>query len=549
MQQFLSALKALQIEDQAFVAEIQHCIAMPELAPFVHPTCMRELYDIFISLQAEQPPISLLLAETGLRQQSLLADFLTGLTDGIQAPNPPSRLKVLYGLYGKLGVDRDLLWHLLRSGAIHELRIATLKKVKQVYAVNIRAIADYWMNLPWQLYYINEGKTIGAEILLMLYPTSIADETPLLLSRYILEAMPALIRKFDGLNDFEPYDLSSELYLYKHHIDRVAEWFLVFQNHALCSDEGAKPDDPYYQMPFETIIRYVPPHIWWNNGVRFRHDEKKFHFGSPEFRFLATGGSVRKAPGLPFPFTRRMAREFVELPVLQEFDAPINLYFYLYAASLGAGDALRRLAGAYMRHRDDPEALQTELERWNPMIQKLSNPLFEAYDEEYQRMILGYVFHILRDQPLTNLTNLSFQQIVEAAEVYYTRIAERAEARLREQQITEAETQPEDAWAPHPTIKPWSDHKIFNIKELRSDKELELEGNIMGHCVASYTGYVKYFGASIWSLSGVGRKWVTIEVRNQTIVQARARFNAPPSDEHLKMIMEWARENKLTINL
>ena len=539
MQGFASAINKLQIEDNAFVAEMQHCLSLPALAPFLHPTCVEELYYIFISLQAEKPPMSLLFAGVGLVQQPLLADFLAELTAGIEVPpGQPIRLKVLYALYGKLGIDKSMLRHLLSSGAIYEIPITTLNKIKEVYAANIRAIADFWIAMKPHMEddYYDIG-AVGVEILLMLYPTSITDETPALLASYVQTAMPALIYRLDRMREFFP-EINLAIYNYRYHIDRVAEWFLVFQNHGLKSDEGAEPDDPYYQLPFETIIEYVPLHIWWNNGVQFRNDEKKFYFGSPEFRFLATGGSVRKVSGLPFPFTRRMAREFVSLPIRMEFENRTNWYLYLYAASLGAGYGLRHLVGEYMRHPDDPEALQAELGRWAPMIQKLSNPLFEEYDEDVQRKIVGYVFHILRDQPLANLTDLSFRQLEEASDTYYARIEERALARARRGD--------EDIWVPHPTIKPWAHDKGYSIRELLFRWELEQEGNIMGHCVGTYVDCVRRREAFIWSLSSRGKKWVTIEVRNKTIVQSRARFNALPSDEHMDLIAQWAEENGLT---
>lgn len=68
----------------------------------------------------------------------------------------------------------------------------------------------------------------------------------------------------------------------------------------------------------------------------------------------------------------------------------------------------------------------------------------------------------------------------------------------------------------------------------------------MGHCVGSYSNYCKSGTTSIWSLRQLKKeKWyslVTIEIRGDTIVQARGQFNSKPTADHRKIIDDWAKK-------
>ena len=91
------------------------------------------------------------------------------------------------------------------------------------------------------------------------------------------------------------------------HTDRVAEWFLLWERHQSKQEDDIPEEDPYYEIDFPLIIKYVPEYIWWNNGLIYRNNDKNYHFGSPGFRHLALGGSVRKAPDARLEFSERSA--------------------------------------------------------------------------------------------------------------------------------------------------------------------------------------------------------------------------------------------------
>ena len=92
--------------------------------------------------------------------------------------------------------------------------------------------------------------------------------------------------------------------------------------------------------------------------------------------------------------------------------------------------------------------------------------------------------------------------------------------------------------------------KIFRIVQLKNSWDLFEEGQILKHCVASYTHLCRKGSVSIWSL----RVWedqlfkplVTIELNPQNqIVQARGKYNAMPSDLEHKIIQKWIVEADL----
>jgi len=88
---------------------------------------------------------------------------------------------------------------------------------------------------------------------------------------------------------------------------------------------------------------------------------------------------------------------------------------------------------------------------------------------------------------------------------------------------------------------------------LTNEQELKKEGQMMKHCVGSYTKSCQNGLCSIWSLRQLmGNTWksqVTIEInRNLKIRQASARFNAKPLLEHKEIIKEWCEQENIKFN-
>jgi hypothetical protein len=94
---------------------------------------------------------------------------------------------------------------------------------------------------------------------------------------------------------------------------------------------------------------------------------------------------------------------------------------------------------------------------------------------------------------------------------------------------------------------------IVRIDEILTSAELQQEGRAMCHCVASYARSCAGGNAAIYSLTrdnGRGherRLTIELDVRSKRIVQARGRFNAPPSGLDERYLRNWATTVGLAI--
>lgn len=88
---------------------------------------------------------------------------------------------------------------------------------------------------------------------------------------------------------------------------------------------------------------------------------------------------------------------------------------------------------------------------------------------------------------------------------------------------------------------------MYKLYELRSTKELSVEGKKMNHCVATYARSCHQGNTSIFTLRKRGvfdleQILATIEVNipHKMIVQAKARFNKPISNKANEILKKWA---------
>lgn len=99
---------------------------------------------------------------------------------------------------------------------------------------------------------------------------------------------------------------------------------------------------------------------------------------------------------------------------------------------------------------------------------------------------------------------------------------------------------------------PWN-RRTWHIRELLTFKELEREGKVMRHCVASYVTRCASGHSSIWTLeledaTGV-TKHQTVELQGRVIVQCRGKRNSPPQEHELKVLRHWAQQEHLAISV
>ncbi len=91
------------------------------------------------------------------------------------------------------------------------------------------------------------------------------------------------------------------------------------------------------------------------------------------------------------------------------------------------------------------------------------------------------------------------------------------------------------------------------IRELLSTKALTVEGQMMRHCVASYTASCARGQSSIWTMERKSlkslEKCVTLEVQpaTRTICQIRGRLNRPPTEQEMRVVHHWAEQADLRL--
>lgn len=543
MKKWETNLKRLPITDEQDRASLLQALRMLETdattQQLVHGGTIPALYRLFQQLQAAQTPFSFVIQQD---QSSLLLDFFHDFKgNGLWLPQGRIAQQIFIDLCTS-DLKPPVLDQVLETHLLDYLSVNQLQDLKRVNLANKQAIIDFFA--VYRACISTVKINLGLDLLLLAHPSFLGEDSAKRMAIFLQDILPCFEARFAHRMDV------TELYVHK---KQLLSWMSVWQRHAYREEELDEADD-YYQMDFSTIVRYIPEYIWWNNGMIYRYGEKKYHFESAGFRHLATGGSIRNGPDYR-PYTRRMAKAFVTLPF--DFEAgQRDMYIYLYGQSLGAGELLLALTQQYIRHRSSKANMLKELSRWNPIIQKLVDPVFENLGAGQARGLMGYLYHCIRDQPTFSVKSRSITRLYNESLAYQERIQVRA---LERQQREEARRIRAAAnqyinWGSHHKIQPFEvkrDAHAYKIVELTDEKQLEREGSVMNHCVGSYAYKCINAHSSIWSLREYrNSNWyslVTIEVEENQIVQARGAFNATPTAVSRRIIREWANREKIDL--
>ena len=543
MKKWETSLKRLPITDQQDRIFLLNALRMLETDTathqLLHGGTVPAFFHLFQQLQAEQNPFRLVIQQD---QSSLLLDFFQSFNlNGLSFPEGGIAQQVFIQLCTS-GLSFPILDRVLVSGLLDYLSVSQLQHLESVHLANKMAVITYFAT--YEADTPQAKLDLGINLLLLTHSSFLRENSPDRLSFFLQDILPCFEARYAHRMDMDG--------LYRNE-ERILSWLKLWERHAYREEELDETDD-YYQIDFATIVRYIPEYIWWNNGLIYRNGEKKYHFESPEFRHLATGGSIRNGPDYR-PYTRRMAKAFVTLP----FDfvgGQRDMYIYLYGLSLGAGELLLALMQAYIRHRSSKANMLRELTQWNPIIQKLADPAFENLDARQARGLMGYLYHCIRDQPTFSVKSRSIARLNNESLVYMERI----QLRFQERQQREAARRARIGsnrfinWKSHHQIQPLEIKRAesaYKIIELTDEKQLEREGSVMNHCVGTYAYKCMNHHSSIWSLREYrNSNWyslVTIEIERNQIVQARATFNATPTAEYRKIIRNWANREKIDL--
>lgn len=547
-------------EKTAFEIEIQLLLQEVAIQQIVRRNTLSILYNLYLSLCGEESVLlNVLVSSNPTANKGKLLQYLSNFTkQNLNLPSQTTAQEVFLHLCAKQ-IEDYYLDVILEKEILDFYPPPTLKIISQFPAERIYLLADIWVD--YGSLFSEEDKLLLAELLEEIDEEAVNDLSPIHLNNFFQDILPVFVERF-------AHRIPQHLLF--HHPIRIAAWYQVWRNHFLQLEEIE--DQDYYALDFKTIIKYTPEFIWWNNGLRFQSGIKKFYFGSDGFIHLAKGGSIRDAPNTE-PFTRRMAKAFVNLPF--NFDQlGKNMYIYCYGEALGVGPQLHDMMQEFVRHPTANIQLQEELDKWNPVLQKMTCEEFETLTRAEAESLMGYLYHCLRDQPDFSVQRRSFDHILRGSHAYYERIEARnrrqrelarQRRRINEQRLAEYNLDRDQLnrrlaaereklflapkWSPHKTVKHFV-KGTMRIIELTSRHALHSEGASMSHCVGSYAQRCIQGYCSIWSLretqSQKEYSRVTIELdQSKRIVQASARFNAVPDAKYMNFIKLWSKKNNL----
>jgi hypothetical protein len=267
------------------------------------------------------------------------------------------------------------------------------------------------------------------------------------------------------------------------------------------------------------------------------------------FRHVGQGGSLRTAPGMTAPLTKRMAHWALRAP-----SGCSAMEAVRWGQVLGLGGK-PCLAEVVHRSRLTRELKRTEAEAWRQaLIHWLVNhPELSPADA---LTIIEYADERRERDRTFSMQGRTPASVLRLSEEWDQRVA----ARRRAQEQDEDE---DSSRYRYREFKPsgfapgiWeAGRRMWTVEEIRCNRDLIREGRMMQHCVANYEDLVLHGISAIWSVQvEAGRRMqraITVEVRpqNRTVIQARGKCNRLPNHDERKVLELWARENGLTVRV
>jgi len=364
--------------------------------------------------------------------------------------------------------------------------------------------------------------------------------------RYLLGK--ALLRFFKDAYPFLEQQLGKEYYASFENNNGINTFcFWLFHNrnfHQLKEESGCLLlDSNFYKTdksedyttflitPFYKIVKYLPNFLLGNLKL----------VDVSLLLYLAVGKNIRKHISGSF-FTKKMAHIFHNLKnedrILEENIE--RYYLYCLVKSLGGNQDFFEFLSQYITiDLNHGYRFQTTL----PYIKKIVEwDIFNTLNRNECQLILGYISHLLQDEPdfniqgrtLTSFTRLAYlfnEQNIRSRNNWFNPIIWKGAAYEKwEEEI---------------------DGKVYQIIQLLTTQSLIDESAQLNHCVSGYAQQCHKNQCSIWSLQIQFRRksWkslVTIEINaSKQIVQAKGNHNSIPKRIHLDIIKAWTKQEGL----
>lgn len=315
-------------------------------------------------------------------------------------------------------------------------------------------------------------------------------------------------------------------------------------------------------ISFEQVAMYCPVFVLRKFDAYFENKENVEYI-----KYLAEGWNIRKAPFISFDMTRKMAYRFHQLYFNRSVKVtmekvilrhPLMMLSYRdYSSSFSMNEPLIYafvigLGGNYKMAAEfcNMYSQINDFDFQKSIVQFLIRN--EINDTAIMKRLLGYINHMRRESRREySLKGRTLASLSRAANDYYAEQERQAEVLdLAERGLLNVHWNGAD----YQSFNKKEKEIEYKIVQLCTGLELAYESKVMSHCVRSYVHYCMEGSASIWSLRTKlekEEKWeslVTLEIdMNHKIVQAKAKYNARPKGDWMKMIEKWAEEEKLQI--
>ena len=304
------------------------------------------------------------------------------------------------------------------------------------------------------------------------------------------------------------------------------------------------------------LARFDMPGFWISAWLESERGQR-----TPQqewYKAVGRGQSLRRI-GLPMRITRTLAHRFTQAPHHLTVIAALR---WAQTRALGGSDELARALSATrlgheLAHEDFWETVvdffarhpELDLMHVGPIVDFLHHQKLQATEGITPAGQLGLLPPPQPQLTLKGRTPASLLRLVDAWH-----------GQLRA-------TGPLVTWPPQP-LRPLrhveliarrddddrrDEARIWTLTELCSSAELDLEGRVMRHCVATYVRACQRGRSSIWSLqletrNGRQRR-LTLELEPQArrIVQLRRRFNCRPDADERAIVAMWAERERLRL--
>ncbi|MCH2194164.1 PcfJ domain-containing protein [Kordia sp.] len=255
---------------------------------------------------------------------------------------------------------------------------------------------------------------------------------------------------------------------------------------------------------------------------------------------LGSGKSVKSLSKMPVRLTKKGAHQFLQAPAEYTIEMALRR---AQALAFGTDELLagRIACTALSRNNFQHEAF------WETVIQFFMKQTMLDFNKMEE--IIDYLSDRIRNNPEYSIKGRTIASLTRQSDAWHV-----------EQAVNNAFQVEMFTWKPTLNSsylfekKEAKELKKYRLFELCSSKELIVEGRKMNHCVASYARSCCVKVTGIFSLRCISFSkgheilaTIELDIKSQTIVQAKARFNKPIAPIAKKIMNDWAVQHDLKI--